>query len=226
MDSLAIKLVESIQPSHLHPNTLQKFAFFTPSKVEAKIDESIIKKTLEILSNKNDLNSTDKDEGISDVEESDYKPLKSYISFIMSTNTNAKSSNRVQVLYKALDNIDNLTLHVKHSFLKLLLILSTVSREQNQQFRPLPLPYSDGTLSFSMFSDKYFDKISPSNDLLFSTQPHLEDSESNFSMDSGSFSLPSLSDKKLYTNRGQNSKDMPYTYQPSLANFEGLFIFS
>ena len=208
MEILAKKLFNSVQPIQSNLRQ-QKFLFFTPSKTaENEINETELKRILDILS----LENTEKSqiEATDQNEESEYKSIKNYISYLVTTRVNEKSAKRLGIILEGLDSLTTVPLNAKHNTLQLLLLLSIPKKEQNSQTRPVPLPYSDGTQTFSLYADNYFDVIPSDNNLLFSNTKQLENnSASNISLDSGYFSLPSLPSMKYNGDKKQSILDNP-----------------
>ena len=196
MEILANKLISSVQKTQLNVQQ-QKFKFFAPSKTaEKEIDETQLKHILDILS----MVYPEKSQNY----ESEYNSIKSYISYLVTTSVSDNSAERLQILYQGLDALKTVPINAKHNTLQLLLLLSVHKEEQTSQIRPTPLPYSDGTQTFSLYSDNYFDIVPSENTLLYSNTMQLEStSGSNYSIDSGYFSLPSL--PILKTNTDKNS---------------------
>ena len=220
MEIFAKKLFNSVQP--LQSNANRKFLFFTPSKTaDEEINETQLKSILDILS------KADKP-GIVEIDpndDSEYKSIKSYISYLVTTRINEKSAERLGILFEGLDSLKTVPIIAKHNTLQLLLLLSAPKEEQNNQMRPAPLPYSDGTQTYSLYADNYFDAVSSENNLLYSNTTQLESkSESNFSLDSGYFSLPSLPNLKTNENMKKSNLDNPNA-QSILSRYSGKIIY-
>lgn len=194
MEDLVGKLIRSVEPKQ--QNVAPKmFTFFTSSKeIETNIP---LEKILAILITESDIS---KEEDEIEFENSEYNQLKSYLSYLTTKYSNGKSTERVSILFKGLDKLQTVSVHCKLAMLKSLLLLSESGMGTTNYNRPNPLPYSNGTQTFSLYTDDYFDNIPSKNQMLYSNTSQLENIGSNLSLDSGYFSLPSLPstrDKKL-----------------------------
>ena len=195
MEELVRNLIRSVEPKQ--PNVAPRmFTFFTSSeKTETNIP---YEKILEILITESDI-SKKKDEIES--ENSEYNHLKCYLSYLISKYSNGKSTERVSILFEGLDKLPTVSIHNKLAMLKSLLLLSESRVGTTNYKRPDPLPYSNGTQAFSLYSDDYFDNIPSKNQMLYSNTSQLDNIGSNLSLDSGYFSLTCLpntsSDRKM-----------------------------